>query len=576
MNSMKNNQYDLATLRHSAAHLAAQAVTELFPGTKLTIGPATDDGFFYDILPERNLKEEDLAAIHARMQELADQKIPLVHTEVPKDEARKLYKDNPFKLEIIDQIPGDTAGIATQSSFFDLCRGGHVAHTGYLKHTILLGLSGSYWRGNRDGQALQRITGTAFFTAEDLQAYLQKKEDALKYDHRRIGKQLDLFSFHEEGVGFPFYHPKGAWIFNKLVSYMRELHQRYQYDEIRTPTMLSDELWRRSGHYAHYKDNMYFCTIDESSYAIKPMNCPGSILVYQSRPRSYRELPLKLAEFGHVHRHELSGVLHGLMRVRAFTQDDAHIYCTPEQIEAQVTLLIKIIAHIFKAFGFTNVRYAISTKPEKAMGSDELWDIATKALTSALTKAGLPFGVKEGDGAFYGPKIDVVLEDSMERSWQCSTVQLDFFQPQNFDLHYVAPSGEKQRPVIIHQAIYGSLERFMAILLEHHKGNLPFWLSPVQAHVMTITDKQQPYAQQVTSALKKAGIRAALITSNDPVQAHIKTAQEERIPWMIVIGPKEEAAQTVALRSREGKQEFGLTVAQLVERAAQQTPTIDE
>jgi len=566
---MSNN--DIKALRHSAAHLLGHAVSELFPGTLLTIGPATDDGFFYDFLPIRGFKEEDLITISQRMQELAAQNLPLEHKEISKKEAREIFKDNTFKLELIDQIPGETVGLATQGTFYDLCRGGHVASTGLLKNFKLLAISGSYWRADKTKAVLQRISGTAFFTAEELEAHLKHKEELALYDHRKIGKQLDLFSFHQEGVGFPFFHPKGQLIIKTMKRYMENLHQENNYQEISTPTMLSDELWRRSGHYAHYKDKMYFSTIDEQSYAIKPMNCPGAILTYNTRPRSYRELPLKLAEFGHVHRHELSGVLHGLMRVRAFTQDDAHIFCTLDQLEQEISTVLRLTFAMLKKFGFEKVNLAVATRPANSIGSDELWEKAIAALKNALTKADIPFSIKDADGAFYGPKIDLDIEDSMQRHWQCGTVQVDFFQPENFDIGYIASSGKRERPVMVHQAIYGSLERFFAIVLEHHKGNLPFWLAPVQARIMTITDEQKPYAHTVLATLKKAGIRAELDASSDPLNGQIKTAQLEKIPWMLIVGKKEVAQETVTLRNLDGTQEMGIPIKNLIEKATQLT-----
>jgi threonyl-tRNA synthetase len=567
INEKISDKEKLAQLRHSAAHLLAHAVSELYPATKLTIGPATDEGFFYDLLPEHNFKEEDLPLIQARMVEIAHRNLPLTHTQVPKAEGKKLYAQNPFKLELIDAIPEDTVGIATQGNFNDLCRGGHVASTSMIKHFKLLSISGSYWRADRNGQALQRITGTAFWTQQELDAYLKRREELEMYDHRRLGKQLDLFSFHEEGVGFPFFHPKGKRVINVMTSYMRKLQDEYNYQEISTPTMLSEKLWHQSGHYAHYKDNMYFSSIDEQTYAIKPMNCPGSILVYKTRPRSFRELPLKLSEFGHVHRHELSGVLHGLIRVRAFTQDDAHIYCTPEQIEEQILTIITMIKTMLTKFGFDSYKFAISTKPAKAMGSPELWEQAITALKSALTKANVQFTIKEGEGAFYGPKIEVGIQDSMGREWQCGTAQVDFFQPENFDLSYVASGGAKERPVIIHQANFGSLERFFAITLEHHKGALPFWLSPIQATILTITDAQKEYGQKIMDALKATGIRVIMDESSDPISGKIKAAQIEKIPWMLVLGAKEVEASTITLRYLNGKQEFGLSLEALIKKA---------
>lgn len=563
---MKNND-NLNQLRHSAAHLVAHAVSELYPTTLLTIGPATETGFFYDLLPETNFKEEDLIPIAQRMHEIVQRNLPLTHEQMPKDEARALYKNNPFKLELIENIPGDTVGIARQGDFYDLCKGDHVASTGLLKNFVLLHLSGSYWRADRNSQPLQRIYGTAFPSAEDLALFEQRREEALKYDHRKLGKELDLFSFHEEGVGFPFYHPKGKRVMNIMTNYLRNLLDANGYEEITTPMMLSDELWRQSGHYSHYKDNMYFCPVEDKQYAIKPMNCPGAILIYKERPRSYRQLPLRLAEFGLVHRYELSGVLHGLFRTRAFTIDDAHIFCTEEQMLQEITAAIAITYKVFKKFGFEDINVIVSTKPENAMGSDELWNTATQALKDGLEAAGLAYTINEGDGAFYGPKIEFHIKDSMDRSWQCGTIQVDFFQPINFDLNYVTSQGTKARPVMIHRAIYGSFERFFGILLEHHKGKLPFWLAPVQMRILSITDEQKPYAQTVSQAITDAGFRVEVEESSDPLSAKIKSAQLDRIPWMLVVGKKEVENNTITLRYLDGKQEFGLSIDTLLEKA---------
>lgn len=560
----------LKIVRHSAAHLLAHAIQELYPKTTLTIGPATREGFFYDMLPKTNFKESDLPAIEEKMREIVQCDLKITHEQMPKNEARVLYKDNPFKLELIDGIPGDTVGIARQGEFHDLCRGGHVDSTGKIKHFKLLHISGSYWRADRDGQPLQRITGTAFETAKDFRTYEKKVEDALKYDHRRLGKQLDLFSFHDEGVGFPFFHHKGKLIIKKMISYLRDLLDKADYLEIETPVMLSDDLWKRSGHYKHYKDNMFFSTIEDKNYAVRPMNCPGAILLFKERPRSYRNLPMRLSEFGKVHRFELSGVLHGLFRVRAFTQDDGHIFCTPDQIEEEILKTIEITMHLLKKFGFEDIKVALSTKPEKAMGDDALWDKATKALKSALKKANIDYTINEGDGAFYGPKIDFQIKDSMDREWQLTTIQLDFFQPENFDLEYVTSAGTKARPVMIHRALYGSLERFLGILIEHYKGNLPFWIAPVQVRVLTITDDQKKYAQSIYNKLKESGIRAELDESSDPISGQIKAAQLEKIPWMIVVGNKEMTNNTVTLRFLNGKQEFGISIDELIKRASEE------
>lgn len=560
-----NHDQQLAILRHSAAHLLAQALLELFPDTLLTIGPATTEGFFYDVLPKQNFKEEDLARIAQRMHELVQKNLPITHREIPKTEAKKLFANNPFKLELIEQIPGDTVGLSQQGTFSDLCRGGHVPSTGDIQHFKLLGISGSYWRADKKNQALQRISGTAFFTAQELQDYERLKEEMAQYDHRKIGKQLDLFSFHEEGVGFPFFHPHGKQVINVLVDHLKKILSQHAYQEVSTPLLLSDSLWQQSGHYAHYKDNMYFCAVDEKMYAIKPMNCPGAILLYKERPRSYRELPLKLAEFGLVHRHELSGVLHGLFRVRAFTQDDAHIFCTYDQLAIEVQSMIHLMMFVYKKFHFSDIRVAVSTKPKGSIGSDTLWEVATTSLIEALIQEKIPYVIKEGEGAFYGPKIEFDIYDSMKRAWTCGTIQVDFFQPENFDLEYVAPSGLKERPVMIHRAIYGSLERFFGILLEHYKGNLPFWLAPVQIKILPIADAQQPYAQTVFNHIKEFA-RALIDESSDPLSGKIKTAQLQHIPWMLIVGKQEVANNTVTIRHRDGTQESNVSLSQLVEK----------
>ena len=558
---------ELQILRHSTAHLLAHATMELFPDTQLTIGPATEEGFFYDSLPVRNFRDEDLPVIEQRMREISARNLPLTHKEITKAEARAMYKNNPFKLEMIDALQGDMVGLASQGDFHDLCRGGHVASTGDIKHFKLLNISGSYWRADRAGTALQRITGTAFLSQKEMEEHEQRILDAQMYDHRKLGKQLDYFSFHDEGPGFPFFHPKGKLVINLLIQYMRSLLKRTNHQEIETPFMLSDELWRRSGHYKFYQDKMYFSIIDEKSFAIKPMNCPGSILIYSDRPRSYRELPLRLNEFGRVHRHELSGVLHGLFRVRAFTIDDTHIYCTPDQIEKEILTFLSMVMEVMKKFGFENLRVGVSTRPENSMGSDEAWEKATNGLISGLTTAGIPYTIQEGEGAFYGPKIEIKMKDSMNREWQCGTIQIDFFAAENFDLNYVAPDGTLKRPVILHQAVYGSLERFFGVVLEHYKGHLPFWLSPVQIRLLTVSDEQKPYAQELLTFLLKHNLRAELDNSSDALSAQIKTAQLAKTPWMLVIGKKEASEGTATLRHHDGKQEQGLTKEQLLTRA---------
>lgn len=562
----QDQQSYLHNLRHSAAHLLAHAVRDLFPGTKMTIGPVTEHGFFYDFLPKSSFKEEDLEKIEQKMHELSQRDYPIVGAPVIKDEARKLFHDNQFKLELIDGVQDTTVGVYHQGDFFDLCKGGHVERLGEIKHFKLTGISGSYWRADRNGIALQRISGIAFATAQELQEHLDNLEQAKLRDHRRLGKQLDLFTFHDEAPGVPFFHDKGRTLFDLLVNYMRAL-RKGTFQEVKTPIMLDESLWHQSGHYENYKDLMYFCTAGDSQMCVRPMNCPGSILLYRQRPRSYKELPLRLAEFGLVHRYELSGVMHGLFRVRSFTQDDAHIYCMPEQIEEEISSLLSLADKIYRAFNFSDIKIAVSTRPEKSIGSQELWDRATQALINALEKNKRPFVIQEGEGAFYGPKIEIKIEDALGRWWQCGTIQVDFFQPENFDLAFIASDQSRRKPVIIHQALFGSLERFIGIILEHLKGHLPFWCAPVQARILTITDGQKEYAAEVAQALATEHLRVEIDHSGDQISAQIKRAQEEKIPWMLVLGKKEVEQKSITLRHVDGKQEFGLTIEQLLNRA---------
>ena len=562
---MKQNE-KLDNIRHSAAHVLAQAVLELFPGTKLTIGPTTKTGFFYDFLPPQNFKETDLPRIEEKMREIVEKDYAITGKQVSKDEARKFFKDNPFKLELIDGIEDETVGIYSQGGFSDLCRGGHTESTKDVQHFKLMNISGSYWRADRSGTALQRITGIAFETRKDLKKYLQRIEDAKKYDHRRLGKELDLFSFHKEAPGMPFYHAKGLIVYNELINYSRKMHQK-DYKEIKTPLIMTEDLWKTSGHYDNYKENMYFTSIEEAHYCVRPMNCPSSILVYKEKRHSYRELPLRIAEYGLVHRYELSGVLHGLFRVRSFTTDDGHIYCTPKQIEDEIVKVIELAQTTYKKFGFDTITMAISTKPEKAIGSDEQWEQATVALKKALERKKIDYSIQEGEGAFYGPKIEMSIKDAMDREWQCGTVQVDFFLPQNFEIEYTDSDQSRKTPVIIHRAIYGSLERFFGIILEHYKGHLPFWLAPIQARVLTITDVQKEYAKGIVTALQEHGLRIELDRSGDHIGGQIKRAQLEKIPWMLVVGQKEHESDTVTLRHVSGKQEQGLTLEALIAKA---------
>jgi threonyl-tRNA synthetase len=565
---MEKNNY-LHDLRHSAAHLVAHAVMELYPDTLLTIGPVTETGFFYDFLPAKNFKEEDLPLIEARMHEIAARGYTITGQQMPKAEARQLYEHNKFKRELIDQIEGDTVGIYTQGNFYDLCRGGHVDEVKAVKHFKLMHISGAYWRADRSGQALQRITGICFETKEALDAHLKLLEDLQAYDHRRLGKQLDLFSFRDIAPGIPFFHHKGLVVYNKLIEFLRYLRGN-TYQEIKTPLILNESLWRTSGHYDNYRENMYFTSAEDVSFCVKPMNCPGSILHYQERPHSYRELPIRLAEFGLVHRFELSGALHGLFRVRAFTQDDAHLYCMIDQIEQEVGGLMDLVEKLYAKFGFTEVKRFLSLRPEKSMGSDEGWNSAIGALKNVLDKRGIAYEIDKEGGAFYGPKIDMKIVDAMGREWQCGTIQVDFTQPENFKLEYIDKDQSRKRPVMIHVALYGSIERFLGILLEHTKGHLPFWIAPLQVRVLTITDAQNPYGQEVVDAFANAGIRVELDESGDQISAKIRRAQTEKIPWMVVIGKKEVDNNTITLRYNDGKQEFGLKLAPTIQQAVKE------
>lgn len=559
----------LHNLRHSAAHLLAQAVLELYPGTKMTIGPVTTTGFFYDFLPPENFKEEDLPKIEQKMREIAKSGTKIEGKELTKQEALDLFKDNEFKVEIIEALPDDEKiTVYSQGNFVDLCKGGHVESVADIKHFKLTGVSGSYWRADREGTPLQRISGVAFETQEELDNYIKMIEEAKLYDHRRLGKQLELFSFHEEAPGMVFFHDKGTRIFNKLIDYMRSLHDAGGYKEVRTPLILHESLWKTSGHYDNYKENMFFTNIDDAIHCVRPMNCPGGVLLYKERPHSYRELPLRIAEFGIDHRCELSGVLHGMFRVRGFTMDDAHIYCTPEQVASEVSNVLQLATTVYKKFGFDKLKMALATRPEKSIGSDDLWETATESLKKGLEASGFEYEINEGEGAFYGPKIEIHIKDAMGREWQCGTVQVDFFMAENFDLEYIDSDQSRKRPVMIHRAIYGSMERFIGILTEHCRGHFPFWLAPVQARILTITDNQREYAMSVMEKLKANGVRVELDESGGQLSAQIKRAQMSKIPWMLVIGKKEEEKGTITLRHVDGKQEFGLTLEDLLAKAA--------
>jgi threonyl-tRNA synthetase len=538
--------------RHSTAHVMAQAVQRLFPGTKLAIGPAIANGFYYDFDSPQRFNPEQLEAIEVEMNKIIKEDLPFARVELSREEALNKFRERGehYKVELINDLPEDAViSCYQQGEFEDLCAGPHVPSTGRLKAVKLLNVAGAYWRGDERNKMLQRIYGTAFPKKSLLDEHLHRLEEARRRDHRKLGAELDLFSIQEEGPGFPFFHPKGMIIRNELEKFWREEHKRRGYDEIRTPVILSRALWEQSGHWDHYRENMYFTKIDEADFAIKPMNCPGSILIYKSRLHSYRDLPIRMAELGLVHRHELSGVLHGLMRVRCFTQDDAHIFMLPEQVKDEIVGVIDLVNDFYRVFGF-DYHVELSTRPEKAMGSEEIWEMATNALREAMEERGLPYKVNEGDGAFYGPKIDFHLEDCIGRTWQCGTIQLDFLMPEKFDLTYVGEDGQKYRPVMIHRVVFGSIERFIGILTEHFAGAFPTWLAPVQVKVLPITDRQLDYAREVTGILAERDIRVELDARNEKVNYKIREAQGQKIPYMLVLGDREAAAGTVAVRHR--------------------------
>lgn len=540
-------------LRHTSSHILAQAVKRLYPGTKLAIGPAVENGFYYDFDSDHTFTPEDLEKIEKEMQNIVKEDLALEKFVLPRDEAiefvRKQGED--YKVELIQDLPEDeTISFYRQGDFVDLCAGPHVPSTGRVKAIKLLNIAGAYWRGSEKNKMLQRIYGTSFTKKADLEEYINRLEEAKKRDHRKIGKELDLFSLNEEGPGFPFFHPKGMVIRNILEDFWRSEHVKRGYDEIKTPVILNEQLWKQSGHWDHYKENMYFTNIDDMNYAVKPMNCPGSILMFDRKKHSYRDLPIRMGELGLVHRHELSGALHGLMRVRCFTQDDAHLFMLPEQIKDEIIGVIDFVDYVYNTFGF-KYHIELSTRPEDSMGSDEDWEIATNSLRAALEEKGLPYKVNEGDGAFYGPKIDFHLEDCIGRTWQCGTIQLDFQMPQRFDLSYVGADGEKHRPIMIHRVIFGSIERFIGILIEHYAGKFPTWLAPVQVKILPITDKHLEYSLKLEKEMKRKGIRVEVDTRNEKIGYKIREAQLSRVPYMLVIGDKEVESGEVAVRSRD-------------------------
>ncbi|HOQ00863.1 MAG TPA: threonine--tRNA ligase [Acetivibrio clariflavus] len=561
--------------RHTASHILAQAVKRLYPNVKLAIGPAIDNGFYYDFDVEKPFSVEELAQIEEEMKKIIKEDLKLERFILPRDEAIKFMeeKGESYKVELIRDLPeGETISFYKQGEFVDLCAGPHVESTGKIKAFKLLSVAGAYWRGNEKNKMLQRIYGTAFSKKSDLDEYLFRLEEAKKRDHRKLGKELDLFDIYEEGPGFPFFLPKGMVLRNILESYWREEHQARGYQEIRTPIILNEDLWHRSGHWDHYKENMYFTKIDEGDFAIKPMNCPGGMLVYKRRLHSYRDLPQRLAELGLVHRHELSGALHGLMRVRCFTQDDAHIFMTPEQVKDEVLGVINLIDDFYNVFGF-KYHVELSTRPEDSMGTDEQWEMATNALKEALEAKGMDYKINEGDGAFYGPKIDFHLEDSIGRTWQCGTIQLDFQMPQRFDLNYIGPDGEKHRPVMIHRVVFGSIERFIAILTEHFAGAFPTWLSPVQVKILPLIDKHHQYADEVRAELEAKGIRVEVDWRNEKIGYKIREAQLEKIPYMLVIGDKEMENRAVAVRSRKEGDLGAMALKDFIDKVVEEVRT---
>lgn len=562
----------LEVLRHSTAHIMSEAVQSLFKGVKVTIGPATEHGFYYDYDYDPGFTPEDLKKIEKKMSEIIKSKRPFQRSIMSKKDAvskfKKMYED--YKVEIIEDIEDKEVSIYKQGEWEDLCRGPHIPHAGWVKAFKLLSLAGAYWRGDEKNKMLRRIYGTSFFSKKDLADYLHQREEAKKRDHRKLGKQLDLFSFHLEAPANPFFHPKGQLIYDKLVRHWEDEHRKHDYKIVKTPLILSSDLWHKSGHYEHYKENMYFIKIDEKDYAVKPMNCPGHILIFKTKKHSYRDLPVRMAEIGQVHRHELAGVTHGLMRARTFCIDDAHIFCAEDQIESEIVGVVNLILSMYKGFGFKEFKIELSTRPEKSIGSDDIWNKATTGLENALKTLKLEYQVNEGDGAFYGPKIDFHVKDVLNRTWQCGTIQLDFSMPERFDLTFVGSDGKEHRPVMIHRAVYGSVERFMGILIEQYAGAFPMWLAPVQVIVLSVTDKQSDYAKEVYETLRAADIRAESDLRNEKLGFKIRQAQLQKIPYMLVIGDREMESKTVSPRWRTGKNLSAMSIDTFLDTIRQQ------
>ncbi|SHJ86433.1 Ser-tRNA(Thr) hydrolase /threonyl-tRNA synthetase [Desulfatibacillum alkenivorans DSM 16219] len=559
-----NDEQGLDIMRHSAAHVMAEAILNLYPDAKLTIGPVIEDGFYYDIdMPP--ISEDDFPKIEQEINKIIKAKKPFVRKTLSKAEALDFYKDNAFKTELISELEDGTISIYEQGGFTDLCRGPHVPNTGLVKTLKLMKVSGAYWRGDSERPMLQRLYGTAFFDKKELKSYLHLLEEAKKRDHRKLGTALDLFSFHEEAAGMPFFHARGMELWNALLAYWREEHKKAGYVETKTPIMLNKGLWERSGHWENYRENMYTSLIEDFDYAIKPMNCPGGMLLYKTKHHSYNDLPIRAGEIGLVHRHELSGVLSGLFRVRAFHQDDAHIFMTEEMIEDEILGVLQLVERMYSTFGL-GFHLELSTRPEKSIGTDEQWEKATEGLRAALDKSGRDYKINEGDGAFYGPKIDIHIKDALGRTWQCGTIQLDMNLPERFDLTYVGADNQRHRPVMIHRVIYGSIERFLGILIEHYAGKFPLWLSPCQAVVLAMNDDVAGYAKEVKAKLEEAGLRMEIDLRAESINKKVRDAQLSKIPLMLTVGGKEEAAQTLAVRTLDGKVKYGVTIGDFLNK----------
>ncbi|WP_375106375.1 threonine--tRNA ligase [Lysinibacillus fusiformis] len=555
----------IEVIRHSTAHLLAQAVKRLYPHAQFGVGPVIENGFYYDIDIADTLTLSDLQQIEKTMKQIVRENVQIKRREVSRNEAKELFAHDALKLELLESIPADeTVTIYEQGEFYDLCRGSHVPSTGKLQHFQLMHVSGAYWRGDSDNQMLQRIYGVVFATKEELQQYFVFLDEAEKRNHRKLGKELSLFMFSEEAPGMPFYLANGQILRNELESYLRNLQAKYDYREVRTPLMMNQRLWEQSGHWDHYKDNMYFTQVDDQSFALKPMNCPGHMLIFKNSLHSYRDLPIRMAEFGQVHRHEFSGALNGLLRVRSFCQDDAHIFATPQQIENEIALALKIIDEVYNVFGF-QYSVELSTRPDDYMGELSLWDQAEEALENVLTNLGIDYTINEGDGAFYGPKIDIHIKDAIQRSHQCATVQLDFQLPEKFDLTYINEHNEKVRPVVIHRAVFGSIDRFLGILIEHFGGAFPIWLAPQQVQVIAVADAHQDYAKQVVKALQHEQIRVQLDDRQEKLGKKIREAQLHKIPYILVIGDRETAHQNVSVRRHGQQATVEYSISQLIE-----------